>query len=67
MRYKFVTPDESTQPGYGFVQFAHRKDAHLAIKSCVLSSNLFPFTRSIYEMERIEVFMRFDGSMESID
>ena len=33
VRYKFVTPDEPSQPGYGFVQFASRKDAHRAIKS----------------------------------
>eukprot|EP01084_Bolivina_argentea_P224045 378939_1 len=33
VRYKFVTPDEPSQPGYGFVQFANRKDAHRAIKN----------------------------------
>ena len=33
MRYKFVAPDEPSQPGYGLVQFAYRKDAHQAIES----------------------------------
>ena len=33
MRCKFVEPDKSSLPGYGFVQFANRKDAHQAIES----------------------------------
>ena len=41
VRYKFVTPDEPSQPGYGFVQFANRKDAHRAIKSMSHSLNMF--------------------------
>jgi len=46
VRYKFVTPDEPSQPGYGFVQFAHRKDAHRAIKN--LEGHLFGTGDTIY-------------------
>jgi len=46
VRYKFVTPDESTQPGYGFVQFANRKDAHTAIKN--LEGHQFATGETIY-------------------
>lgn len=41
VRYKFVTPEEPTQPGYGFVQFQSRKDAHRAIKSLVIFLSFF--------------------------
>merc|ERR1719334_928716 len=46
VRYKFVTPDETSQPGYGFVQFANRKDAHLAIKN--LEGHQFATGEAIY-------------------
>lgn len=46
VRYKFVTPDEPSQPGYGFVQFANRKDAHRAIKN--LEGHLFGTGDTIY-------------------
>jgi len=46
VRYKFVTPDEPSQPGYGFVQFANRKDAHRAIKN--LEGHLFSTGETIY-------------------
>eukprot|EP01084_Bolivina_argentea_P054706 100313_1 len=46
VRYKFVTPDEPSQPGYGFVQFANRKDAHRAIKN--LEGHMFVTGETIY-------------------
>jgi len=46
VRYKFVQPDEDAQPGYGFVQFAQRKDAHRAIKN--LEGYVFTTGESIY-------------------
>jgi len=46
VRYKFVQPDEASQPGYGFVQFAQRKDAHKAIKN--LEGHVFATGESIY-------------------
>jgi RNA recognition motif-containing protein len=46
IRYKFVTPEEASQPGYGFVQFASRKDAHCAIKN--LENYAFPSGDVIY-------------------
>lgn len=32
VRLKFVSPDEQSQPGYGFVQFQHKNDAHRAMQ-----------------------------------
>mmetsp|Transcript_56067 Transcript_56067/g.93452 ORF Transcript_56067/g.93452 Transcript_56067/m.93452 type:complete len:919 (+) Transcript_56067:180-2936(+) len=46
VRYKFVTPDEPSQPGYGFVQFSNPKDAHTAINN--LEGHLFSTGETIY-------------------
>ena len=46
VRHKFVQPDDSTQPGYGFVQFARVSDAHKAITA--LENTVFNSGQKIY-------------------
>eukprot|EP01083_Nonionella_stella_P115831 343760_1 len=45
MRYKYVTPSKLFQAGYGFVQFAHRQHAQIAIQS--LKGCTFPTGETI--------------------